>query len=128
MKAIGLVGAVLASLLLVVGCTAMHTTKSDASIPKDRQRYETPENSPFLEHFEADEHVRAAVLKVFAGHRFSRPGIAIRGQNGAVWFTADRLPEDKVEGFDSFDRVFVEVAASDQVQGRIVAYVRGPTD
>ncbi len=128
MKAIELVGAVLASVFLVVGCTATHTTKSDASVSKDRQRYETPENGPFLEQFEADEHVRAAVLKVLAMHRFSKPCIVIRGQSGAVWFTADRLPEGKVEGFESFDRIFVGVAASGQVQGRIVAYVRGPSD
>ncbi len=116
MKAIELVGAVLASVFLVVGCTATHTTKSDASVSKDRQRYETPENGPFLEQFEADEHVRAAVLKVLAMHRFSRPCIVIRGQSGAVWFTADRL-EGKVEGFESFDRVFVGVAASGQSAG-----------
>ncbi len=127
MKAIGSVGAYVATLFFVAGCTSLHPTKSDEAVSKQRERYETPVNGPFLEYFEADEHVYTAVRKIFDEHRFSRPCIMIRGRSGAVWFTADRLP-GIVEGFECFDRVFVEVAASGRVQGRIVAYVRGPSD
>ncbi len=89
---------------------------------------QTPEDSPFLEPYEADKDVWTAVEKAFMAHHFYRPSIITRGQSGVVWFTSDRILEGKVEGFESFDRVFVGVAASRQVQTRIVGYVRGPSE
>ena len=125
MKASVLVGPVVASLLMAAATPPSHTPKPGAPLQEDRQRVQTPEDSPFLEPYEADKDVTAAVEEVFATHRFYRPFIITRGQSGVVWFTSDRMLEGKREDFNSFDRVFVGVAASGEVRSWMVGYVRG---
>ena len=128
MKVTKLLGPSVTAILLVVGLAATDGPSPQVPVESDQPRYQTPEKSPFLEHYEVAKDVWAAVHKVLAAHRFTRPSIVIRGDGGVIWFTVDRILEGKVEGFESFDRVFVGVAPSGPVQSRMVAYVRGPSD
>jgi hypothetical protein len=121
MNATKLFGPVVTGLALVAVVAAADRPSPQVSV----QRYQTPENSPFIEPHEADKDVWAAVHKVFAEHRFNRPSIVIRGEGGVTWFTADRILEGKGE---AFDRVFVGITPAAAVQSRMVAYVRGPSD
>ena len=107
---------IITTLSLAVLAAAGCRTSASVSHHQTPVRAVAPESSPFLERGGYPDRL-LAMQEVLNKHRFSKPWVAVRGQNSSIWFVAERS-----ESAQRFERLYVEVRAEGPVTASITPY------